>query len=62
MYLYVTIGPYNEPDSYAGMRVVLGGASGETKPTDVLAGSFFIEDDTGVTKVYDGNGNWPELE
>ena len=62
MYMLGTIGPFNEPDSYAGMRVVLGGASDETKPTDVLAGSFWLEDDTGKWKVFDGTTNWSEIE
>ena len=62
MYILGTIGPFKEPDSYAGMRVVLGGNSEETKPTDVLAGSFFIEDDTGKTKVFNGTDDWPDFE
>ena len=61
MYILGAIGPYKEPETYAGMRVVLGGASDEDKPNDVLAGSFFIEDDTGKTKVFDGTDTWSEV-
>lgn len=61
MYLLEVIGPVREPDSYAGLRVVLGCNSEETKPTDVLAGSFIIEDDTGKTYTFDGDETWTEV-
>lgn len=61
MYTLEILGPVREPDSYAGLRVVLGGSSGETKPTNVLAGSFFIEDDTGKTYTFDGTDTWTEV-
>lgn len=62
MYTLDIIGPKLEPESYAGLRVVLGGGSGETKPTDVLAGSVFFEDDTGVKYVFDGADTWTPYE
>ena len=61
MYLLDVLGPKLEPESYSGLRVILGGASGETKPTDCLAGSFFLEDDTGKKYTFDGDDTWTEL-
>lgn len=62
MYMLDIIGPIREPESYAGLRVVLGGSSKDTKPTDVLAGSKFIEDDTGDKYVFDGTTTWTKYE
>lgn len=62
MYTLDIIGPVNEPQSYAGLRIVLGGNSDDTKPTDVLAGSRFIEDDTGDKYVFDGDSTWTKYE
>ena len=61
MYTLDILGPMREPESYAGLRAVLGGAADEDKPVNVLAGSFFIEDDTGKTYIFDGNETWTEL-
>ena len=61
MYTLDILGPVREPESYAGLRIVLGGNSDEDKPTDVLAGSKFIEDDTGDRYVFDGDDTWSKL-
>ena len=61
MYTLDILGPVKEPDSYAGMRIVLGGNSDDTKPTDVLAGSRFIEDDTGDEYIFDGTDTWTNI-
>ena len=62
MYTLDILGPVREPLSYAGLRIVLGGNSDDTKPTDVLAGSRFFEDDTGDKYVFDGTSTWTKYE
>ena len=61
MYTLDILGPVKEPESYAGLRLVLGGSSDDTKPTNVLAGSRFIEDDTGDEYIFDGTSTWTNL-
>ena len=61
MYTLDILGPVKEPESYAGLRLVLGGNSDDTKPTNVLAGSRFIEDDTGDEYIFDGDSTWTNL-
>jgi len=61
MYLLEVLGPVLEPLTYAGLRVKLGGSSDDTKPTNCLAGSRFIEDDTGDEYVFDGTTTWTKI-
>ena len=62
MYTLDILGPVREPESYAGLRIVLGGNSDEDKPTDVLAGSRWLEDDTGKKYVFDGDETWTQYD
>ena len=56
-------GPIVEPDSYAGYWVYLSGSSKESKPTNVLEGSRFIESDTGHRFIFNAeSSSWTDMD